>query len=196
MVKVDTVTIPYLQMVQKTDTVYHCTVTTDEMRRPIGTFFNRDIADGKVSDVGQCQHMRARIKRSDRLKFITIQQFLTHEADAIAMNGALTANRYILSMPCPKPQHALSPVLTKGTEMINLLVGIGFQHCRCLKMQVDIRLQLQWPGKENMVTWKHNLPSTLTRTGINGMLNSHGIIGRSIAFRAESHHIIYLCIQG
>ena len=90
MVEVYSVAIPYFQVVQKLNTINHSSVTSDKMHRPISPFFDGDITNGEVSYVDKRQHMRSRIERRDGSQIVTVREFTAHEANAIAMDCALT----------------------------------------------------------------------------------------------------------
>ena len=95
----------------------------------------------------------------------------------------------------PKPQHALALVLAKGTQPIDMRVGTGFQHGRCLQMQVDVRLQFYGTGHEFMPSRQHHPTASFGRTAVDGPLNGRSIIGDTVAFRSKYHHVIGLCVQ-
>ena len=89
MVDVDAITITYLEIVEKIDSIYHRPITTDEVNGPIGTFTNGDVTDMEVLHTHQGQDVRTRIESGDRLQLIAIKKFSTHKLDAIAMNRTM-----------------------------------------------------------------------------------------------------------
>ena len=90
MVEVYSVAVPYFQVIQKLNTINHGSVTSDKMHRPISPFFDGDITNGEVSYVDKRQYMGSWIERRDGLQIVTVREFAAHEANAIAMDCALT----------------------------------------------------------------------------------------------------------
>ena len=70
---------------------------------PIGSLADRDITYGEISHIGECEHVRARVKCriGERFQFIGIANLRTHKTDAIAVYGSTAANRDIFSILSP-----------------------------------------------------------------------------------------------
>ena len=131
-VEVDAVAIADLQVVQQVDAIDDSLVAANQMHRPISALLDRHVADSEIGHIRQGQHMRTRVEClvGKGLQFIRVRQFGTHEGDAVAMNGTLTRNADVLGILSPKPQHTLTAILTECTQLIDRLIGIGFQ-CGC-----------------------------------------------------------------
>ena len=140
MVKVDAVTVAYLQVVQQLNAVNNSTVTADEVNCPVSAFPNRDIPNGQIAHIGKREDMRTWVESLwiKRLQFIRIRQFCSHECDAVTMNGSLSPNGYVLGMTGIEPHHSFSFVCSEGTEPIDRLVGVSFKDRCCLKIQFHI----------------------------------------------------------
>ena len=131
-VEIDAVAITDLQVVQQVDAVDHGLITANQMHCPISAFLDRHVADGQILHIRQCKDMRTGIEGlvCERLQLIRVFQLFAHKGDAIAMNSTLTRDTDILSILGPEPQHTLTTIITKGTQLIDRLIGIGFQR-RC-----------------------------------------------------------------
>ena len=193
-VEVDTVAITDLQVVQQVNALDDGLVTPHEMYGPVGTFLDGDIADGQVTHICQCQHMGTGVERliSQGLQFIGILQFSPHEGDAIAMDGALACYGDVLCTVSPKPKHTLATILTKGTQLIDTLIGVGFQRGCSLQEEFDIAFQLDGTSQESMVTGQQHSATALGRTAVDRLLDGLGIVGSAIANSAKSGYVVDL----
>ena len=128
-VEIDAVAITDLQVVQQVDAIDDGLVAANQMHCPVSPLLDGHVADGQVLHIRQGQHMRTRIEGlvCKGFKFVGVFQLSTHKGDTIAMNGALASDADIVGVLGPEPQHTLAAVLTKGTQLINRLIGIGLQ---------------------------------------------------------------------
>ena len=143
MVEVYAVAIAYLQIVQQVDAVNDCSVASNEMHRPVGTVADCNVTYGKIVYVNKRKHMRTWVESGNGLKLVRVVKLLSHEGNAVAMNYSLACYGNVVGSVGIYPHHALTTVLTKGTEVVDALIRIGYQHSRSLKVQIDIRFQAQ-----------------------------------------------------
>ena len=191
MVEVYAVAITYLEIVEQADAVYHRPVASNEMHRPVGTVADGNVADSEIFHVCERKYMRTWVEGRNRLKLVGVVKFLSHECNAVAVNGSLACYGDIVCSIGIYPHHTLATVLPERTQLVDALVGIGQQHCSSLKVQVDIGFQAQRPRHKGMVGRQQYRAATIGRALVNGLLYGLGVICNLIAHRTIVNNIIY-----
>ena len=142
MIDINAITITDLEIVEQIDAINHSPITSDEMHSPVSTFPNGNITDIEIPDSHQGKHVRTGIESGNRFELVTVKKFCPHKLDTIAMNRTMTRERKVLYIFCPYPHHSLTFVFTKGTEMVDTFIRIGFPDGIGFKNDVHIRFQL------------------------------------------------------
>ena len=192
MVDIDTIAIADFQVVQQINAINHSFIATNQMNSPVSALFDGDIADGEILHISQREHMWARVEGLilQRLQLVAVAQLGSHKGDAIAMNGALTADADILGMLGPKPQHTFASILTKGAQVVNTFIGVCLQGGSSFQIKLNITLELDGTSHEGMITWQQHTTATLSRTAVDSTLNGLGIVCDTITYSSCCRHIV------
>ena len=189
-VDIDAVAIAYLEVVEQRDADDRCIVAADEVYGPIGTVADGDVANLQLLDTDEGEHVRTRIELVNGLELVAVEQFFAHEADAIAVDGALSGDGDVAGVLGPKPHHALAFVLLEGAQFVDTLVGIG-QPCGIrFEMIIDVGLEFDGSAQEGVTGREDHLSATLCRTCVDGFLDGGSVIGNAIALGAEIEHVV------
>ena len=171
-IQVDAVAIAYLQVVEQLDAVDDSLVAAHQVNRPIGSLADGHVADRQVPHVCQRQHMGPWVEGlvCQRLQLVTVLQLRPHEGDAIPMDSSLAGNRDVLRSIGIEPHHALTTVLTEGTQMEDALVWIGLQRGRCLQIEFHVALQFYGASQKGVVPGQEHPAATFRRATVDGLL--------------------------
>ena len=161
------------------------------MNGPVSTFTDGHITDHQAFHTYQCQHMGTGVEGGvlQGFQFIAVREFLPHEGNAIAVDGACAGDAQVLDILAMEPHHSFSAIILEGTQPVDALIRIGLQDRARIQMQVDVGFQLDRTCQECLPARQIHLPATLCRTGINSPLDGLGIISRAVTLGTIVHHV-------
>ena len=189
-VDVDAIAIAYLEVVEQRDADDRGIVTADEVNRPVGTVADGDIANLQFLDTDESEHVRTGVELVNGLEFITVEQFFAHEADAVAVDGALASDGDVAGVLGPKPHHTFALILLEGAQLVDALVGIGKPCGIRFEMIIDVGLEFDGTAQERVTGREDHLSATLGRTCVDCFLDGSSVIGNAIALGSEIEHVV------
>ena len=195
-VDVDAVAVAYLQVVEQRDAIYQGSVAADEVDGPVGSVADGDIADDEVLHADKRQHMGTWVEGgvNEGLQLVAVVELASHKGHAVAVDGTQSGDAQVLHVAAPQPHHALAAVLLEGAEAIFPLVGMGHKAAVHIEVEVDVRLQLYGTRHKGMTRRQEHLSPTLPRAFVDGTLQGHGIVGKTVARGSVVHHVVDVCL--